>query len=141
MNDESPELQRPIDQLGDDDPYVRRAAACELGWSRGEEVTAAFTQAIKEPHRTVREAAGDSLLQQGPSLAARYLVGEIDNERIEVCNLAVNLLIQVGTEASGYVHCALTDRDKDVRKATAEILGAIEASETSASSSTRCQGH
>jgi len=125
MNDDSPELQRLIDQLGDDDIDIRRAAACELGWSRGEEVTAALTQAIKEPHRSVREAAGDSLLQQGPSLAARYLVGDTGNERTEAGNLAVNLLIQMGTEASGYVHCALTDRDKDVRKAAAEILGAI----------------
>ena len=119
MNDDSLELQRFIDQLGDDDLDIRRAAACELGWSRGEEVTAALTQATKEPHRSVREAAGDSRLQQGPSHAARYLVGEIDNERIEAGSLAVNLLIQMGTEAAGDVHFALTDRDKDVRKAAA----------------------
>ena len=113
--------------LQDLDPTVRRTAAEELGagtTKAGEQEDAieALVCALSDPNAGVQEAAIGALTAFNPRRVATQVIPLLRGG-VQLRNLAVEVLQQLGPSATEPLFQASTDPDPHIRKFGAEILG------------------
>lgn len=80
---------------------------------------------LADPSHGVREAASDALRVVGGPVAVEHLIPLLYSDRPFIRNAAIEVLIALGTQALPRVTALQRDSDPDIRKFSADILGAI----------------
>jgi len=100
-------------ELNDGNPDLQRRAARVLGRWADDQVLAALIAALQSPHRGIREAATDTLLEIGDGRTVRFLVPLLKSSVPAVRN-AARLVLQRLAKAAPETLVELS-RDPDVR--------------------------
>ena len=100
-------------ELSQGNPDLQRRAARVLGRWDDDQVLAALIAALQSPHRGIREAAADTLLEIGDGRAVRHLLPLLRNSPPAIRN-AARLILQRLVKAAPEIVVELS-RDPDVR--------------------------
>ena len=108
-------------ELSQGNPDLQRRAARVLGRWDDDQVLAALIAALQSPHRGIREAAADTLLEIGDGRAVRHLLPLLRNSPPAIRNAArlilqrrpLRLLPQAERQGTGAVGLEAADRVED----------------------------
>jgi HEAT repeat protein len=117
-------LKPLIAALGDEDPFVREAAATALG-EIGEPAVEPLIAALGDEDRNVRSAAAKALGRLGNARAVEPLIAALGDEARDVRSAAAGALGRFGEPAVEPLITALGDEDPLVRNVAAEALGRL----------------
>jgi HEAT repeat protein len=113
-----------IENLGDEDRYVRGRAAEALGKIGSEKVVDSLVEALQDESSSVRGSAAEALGKIGSEKAVPFLIEALQDESSSVRGSAAEALGKIGSEkAVPFLIEALKDEDSDVRRRAAEALG------------------
>lgn len=112
-------------KVNNSDIAVRREVAEDLVFAEDSNAIDLLQRLILDENKAVREAAGDALIRRGNQDGAEQLVKNFANPRIEVRNQAMWLIVCMGEPALEFVFPALENKDHDVRKFAADVIGEV----------------
>lgn len=118
-------METPTRQLERSDPDIKREVIRKILAAPSPEGERDLVRLLADPSHGVREAASDALRVVGGPVAVGHLIPLLYSDRPFIRNAAIEVLIALGTQALPRVTALQRDSDPDIRKFSADILGAI----------------
>lgn len=112
-----------IQRLREEDPEVLREAAQDAGDYDCVETIPVLIALLQNKNLGVQEAAEISLRRLGGTDAVKLLVPLLRTENVQVRNLAMDILRQIGDQHISIFFELLRDHDPDIRIFASDILG------------------
>jgi HEAT repeat protein len=114
-----------IEDLQNPDESIRRFAAESIGEIKDESGIAPLINVLGDECVAVGEAAADALIAIGGERAAEKVSHLLRSDEANLRNFAAEILEKIGETAVDTLVNLSGDSDKDIRKYTVDILGAI----------------
>lgn len=118
-------MDRHIEQLQQSDPDLKREAIRRILIAPSPEGERALVGFLADPSHGVREAAAEALRVVGGPAALESLIPLLYSDSPFIRNTAIEILIGMGSKAVPRVSALRGDPDPDIRKFSADILGAV----------------
>lgn len=122
---EIPSVETHTRQLQHPDPDLKREAVRKILASPSPEGERTLVELVADPSHGVREAAAQALRVVGGRVAIGALIPLLYSEHPHVRNSAIELLVAFGSPVVPRVAALQRDPDPDIRKFSADILGAV----------------
>lgn len=116
-------IKKIIQNLGSDDPSVRRRAAEELG-AADERAIYPLVKALNDENAGVQDAAMRALISIGGEVTA-YMVLPLLRSNTLLRNTALIILKELGEVSVPLLYSLLKDKDEDIRKFAIDLFGEI----------------
>lgn len=119
------DLEHYLQQLKSPDSGQRREAAERLADSADERAVYPLTRSLYDENLGVQQVAVDALCRIEGELAVYCTLPMLRDDNAAVRNMAVEILQKIGPSGFSLLVGSLKDRDPDVRKMIADILGIL----------------
>ncbi|MCC7202974.1 MAG: HEAT repeat domain-containing protein [Nitrospirae bacterium] len=117
------------EQIGDSDSSVRCDAIRQIIGIKDGRLLYPLIKSLQDDDLGVQQAAMDALLVYDDEAAVYNLIPLLADKRVAVKNLAQEILEKTGGSGLNILRLHIHDRDEDVRKMIADILGRLELGE------------
>lgn len=115
-----------LEQIGDNDSATRCDAIRMIIGVKDGRLLYPLIKSLQDDDLGVQQAAMDALVAYDDEAAVYNLLPLLADKRVAVKNLAQEILEKTGGSGFGLLHAHIHDRDEDVRKMIADILGRLE---------------
>lgn len=119
------EIALQMERMNDSDPFIRREAIGILTGIKDARVLYPLVKALQEEDQGIQQAAMDALIAFEDETAVYNVLPLLSDGRPYVRNLAREILDKIGVHGIGLFSLYFKDKDEDVRKMIADILGNI----------------
>ena len=114
-----------LELLKNEDKFVRREAAENLGETKDPRAIYPLIKALWDRSVPVQEAAAEALINIGGENTVYNLAPLLRNEDLGLRNTAIEILSKIGGDNIELLLSLLCDKDKNVRMFIANILGTL----------------
>ncbi len=115
-----------LQQIGDSDSSIRCDAIRMIIGIKDGRLLYPLIKSLQDDDLGVQQAAMDALVVYDEEAAVYNLLPLLADKRVAVKNLAQEILERTGGSGFELLHAHIHDRDEDVRKMIADILGRLE---------------
>ena len=115
-----------LKQISDDDSAVRCDAIRIITGIKDGRLLYPLIKSLQDDDLGVQQAAMEALIVYDDEAAVYNLLPLIADQRVAVKNLAQEILEKTGSSGLRLLHAHIHDRDEDVRKMIADIIGRLE---------------
>ena len=119
------EMLQQLDRMHDKDPSVLRDAVGLLTGVKDARVLYPLIKALQVDDPGIQQAAIDALIAFEDEAAVYHILPLLSDSRVYVRNIAREILDKIGGYGIGLFQPYIKDKDEDVRKMIADILGSI----------------
>ena len=119
------EMLQQLDRMHEKDPCVRRDAIGVLTGVKDARVLYPLIKALQEDDPGIQQAAMDALIAFEDEAAVYQVLPLLSDRRVHVRNMAREILDKIGKYGIDLFQPHVKDKDEDVRKMIADILGSI----------------
>ena len=123
------DILRQLERMNDPDCSVQRDAICALTGVKDARVLYPFIRALQNGDIGVQQAAMDALAAFEDEVAVYNVLPLLSDKRVYVRSIAKDVLEKIGIYGTELFRCYMADKDEDVRKMIADILGNIKSHE------------
>ncbi len=120
------DIHMSLKLIGDNDSVIRCDAIRMITGIRDGRLLYPLIKSLQDDDLGVQQAAMEALLVYDDEAAVYNLLPLLADKRVAVKNLAQEILEKTGGSGLGLLHAHINDRDEDVRKMIADILGRLE---------------
>ena len=124
------EMLQQLDRMHDKDPSVLRDAVGLLTGVKDARVLYPLIKALQVDDPGIQQAAIDALIAFEDEAAVYQVFSLLSDSRVYVRNMAREILDKIGGYGIGLFQPHIKDKDEDVRKMIADILGSIHGPES-----------
>lgn len=119
------EMLQQLDRMNEKDPCVRRDAIGVLTGVKDARVLYPMVKALQDDDPGIQQAAMDALSVFEDEAAVHHVLPLLSDRRVYVRNMAREILDKIGGYGINLFQRHVKDKDEDVRKMIADILGSI----------------
>ncbi len=124
------EILQQLDRMHEKDPCVRRDAIGVLTRVKDARVLYPLIKALQDDDSGIQQAAMDALIAFEEEVAVYQVLPLLSDRRVHVRNMAREILDKIGGHGIDLFQPHVKDKDEDVRKMIADILGSIRGPES-----------
>ena len=124
------EMLQQLDRMHEKDPCVRRDAIGVLTGVKDARTLYPLVKALQDDDPGIQQAAMDALIAFEDEAAVYQVFSLLSDSRVYVRNMAREILDKIGGYGIGLFQPHIKDKDEDVRKMIADILGSIHGPES-----------
>lgn len=109
--------------MDSEDESERRRAAIGLGEQGHQEAIPSLVQGLRGPNKEVQDTATEAFIKLRDRKTVQELIPLLREKDSRLCNMALEILREVGADGVDFLLLLLEDEDRDVRLFAEDILG------------------